>query len=124
MRRAGAVALFIFLLAMLAPSTAAHAQVQIPFLRQQEETPSLAPVLKETTSAVVNIAVVSRVAIEENPLYADPFFRRFFDLPMQPQLRQRLSAGSGVIIDAKNGYVLTNAHVIESFSVTVISPPP
>lgn len=79
------------------------------------EKPTLAPVLKQATPAVVNIAVQSRPAsIEMNPLYADPFFRRFFDFgPNQPRLRPRLSAGSGVIVDAAKGYVLTNAHVVE-----------
>src|SRR5690606_4398474 len=50
-----------------------------------------------------------------NPLLEDPFFRRFFDAPQfVPRERQFQSAGSGVIVDAKNGYIITNAHVIEN----------
>ncbi|WVT76542.1 DegQ family serine endoprotease (plasmid) [Sinorhizobium chiapasense] len=75
----------------------------------QPQQQSLADVLERVTPAVVNIAVRSRASPETNPLYNDPFFRRYFNLPEQ---RQRLSAGSGVIIDADKGYILTNHHVI------------
>ena len=52
---------------------------------------------------------------EQNPLMNDPFFRRFFDVPeQQPRQREFQSAGSGVIVDAKNGYIITNAHVVEN----------
>ncbi len=71
--------------------------------------PSLADVLEDVTPAVVNIAVRSRAPAETNPLYNDPFFRRYFNLPEQ---QQRLSAGSGVIVDADKGYILTNHHVV------------
>lgn len=74
--------------------------------------PSLAPMLDHITPAVVNIAVVSRSPGGNNPLYSDPNFRHFFDVPEQ-QRRDRMSAGSGVIIDAAKGYVLTNHHVVD-----------
>lgn len=79
--------------------------------------PSLAPMLEDISPAVVNIATYAQVR-NRNPLLQDPFFRRFFDLPENygrgtPQ-RRTTSAGSGVIVDAKNGYVVTNAHVIRS----------
>ena len=50
---------------------------------------------------------------EQNPLLQDPFFRRFFNVPQNQQLQERetQSTGSGVIIDAAQGYVLTNGHV-------------
>jgi len=65
----------------------------------------------------VNIA--TRGTIKErtprNPLLEDPLFRRFFDIPnMGPRERQFQSAGSGVIFDAKNGYIVTNAHVVDN----------
>ena len=50
---------------------------------------------------------------DQNPLLRDPFFRRFFGLPDRQQSPQQLAAGSGVIVDAKNGYVLTNHHVVK-----------
>ncbi len=79
--------------------------------------PSLAPMLKEVNPAVVNIATYSTRQQVYNPLLNDPFFRRFFNIPDQqqrqaPQRRQQ-SAGSGVIVDAKKGYVMTNYHVIK-----------
>ena len=77
-----------------------------------EQLPTLAPLLEQVTPAVVNIAVVSEAPAATNPLYNDPFFRRFFDLPQAPQARPRMSAGSGVIIDADKGHILTNHHVV------------
>jgi serine protease Do/serine protease DegQ len=69
--------------------------------------------LKRVTPAVVNVATRGTVQ-EQNPLLNDPFFRRFFDVPNAPREREFQAAGSGVIVDAKNGYIVTNAHVIEN----------
>jgi Do/DeqQ family serine protease len=82
-----------------------------PIVGSDGREPSLAPLLKEVTPAVVNIAVRG-VAKSENPLYDDPAFREFFDIP--EQRREFQSAGSGVIVDAERGYVLTNRHVVEN----------
>src|SRR5437868_14355120 len=73
--------------------------------------PSLAPLLARVTPGVVNIAVKGQVR-EDNPLLQDPFFRRFFNLPQrqQPDERETQSPGSGVIVDAADGHVLTNRH--------------
>jgi Do/DeqQ family serine protease len=86
---------------------------QIPAVVGQTPVPSLAPMLKRATPAVVNIATRGTVQ-QENPLLNDPFFRRFFDVPNVPRERRFQSAGSGVIVDAQNGYIITNAHVIEN----------
>ena len=72
--------------------------------------PSLAPMLKKVNPAVVNIATFSKRSAQTNPLLNDPFFRRFFNIPDQQQQQQRpqkrqQSAGSGVIVDAKEGIV-------------------
>ncbi|MGH8443152.1 MAG: DegQ family serine endoprotease, partial [Nevskiaceae bacterium] len=75
--------------------------------------PTLAPMLKPVMPAVVNVSVTSKVEIQ-NPLMQDPFFRRFFGVPEdQPQEREAQAIGSGVIVDAVKGYVLTNNHVVE-----------
>ncbi len=71
--------------------------------------PSLAPIIEDVAPAVVNISVSGSV-MAANPLSRDPFFGQF--LP-PPGRRQVQSAGSGVIVDAENGYILTNFHVIE-----------
>lgn len=92
----------------------AHAvQAQLPAL-QERGRPTLAPLLRDVAPAIVNIAVVSHVAVQTNPLLNDPFFRRFFELPeQQPQEVPQQAAGSGVIVDADKGYILTNHHVID-----------
>lgn len=76
--------------------------------------PSLAPLVREVSPAVVNIATRGTVTTPSNPFMDDPFFQRFFGVPPQQRERQVSSAGSGVIVDATNGYILTNHHVIES----------
>jgi len=73
--------------------------------------PSLAPVLREVTPSVVNIYTQTRARVR-SPLLDDPFFRRFFNVPDVPRERVSQSLGSGVIVDAGRGYVLTNYHVI------------
>jgi serine protease Do/serine protease DegQ len=101
--------LSLFLLAAWAPLAGA----QLPAAVGETPVPSLAPMLKRVSPAVVNIATRGTVQ-EQNPLLNDPFFRRFFDVPNTPQEREFQSAGSGVIVDAKNGYIITNAHVVEN----------
>lgn len=88
----------------------ARADISVPLL---QGTPSLSPMLKKVMPAVVNISVTSKTEIQ-NPLMQDPFFRRFFEGPgaPQPQEREAQSTGSGVIVDAKEGYVITNNHVV------------
>jgi len=95
-------------LALGAASAAAQIPVGTPV---REGLPTLAPILEKVTPAVVNIAVLQRSPEEQNPLLRDPFFRRFFGLPGQTE--PQISAGSGVIVDAANGYVMTNAHVVK-----------
>ena len=77
-----------------------------------EALPTLAPMVEKATPAVVNIATEGRVALQMNPLFNDPFFRRFFNFRGQPRERRTQSLGSGVIVDAGRGLVMTNAHVI------------
>src|SRR5215217_1407026 len=99
-------------LVVLAAVLASPARAQYPALDPQRGVVTMAPLLERATPAVVNISVASRVAAEENPLLRDPFFRRFFDLPDQaPREREALAAGSGVIVDARRGLVVTNNHV-------------
>ncbi|MEX0386260.1 DegQ family serine endoprotease [Spiribacter onubensis] len=74
--------------------------------------PSLAPLVEQVSPAVVNIATSGTVETQSNPLLNDPFFRRFFDVPEQPRQRQVQSLGSGVVVDADAGHILTNHHVI------------
>lgn len=88
--------------------------------------PSLSPMLKQVNPAVVNISTFS-TREAQNPLLNDPFFRRFFNAPDQEQFQQRSpkkreqSAGSGVIVDAKEGIVMTNYHVIKGSDEVQVS---
>lgn len=90
-----------------------------PYRKAGNLYPSLAPLLARITPAVVNISVVSEVAVEHHPFLRDPQFRRFlesFDLPLPPldgSPQKRQSVGSGFLIDGRRGLVLTNAHVIQ-----------
>src|SRR2546423_664908 len=93
---------------------AAFAAAPIPELGGAP-VPSLAPMLARITPGVVGVSVRGRVR-EENPLLQDPFFRRFFNLPQRQQQEERetQATGSGVIVDAQNGYILTNGHVVDN----------
>ena len=103
----------LVLLPAAVPATAA-----LPAVVGEMQVPSLSPMIKKVSPAVVNIA--TRGTIHEkgpqNPLLDDPFFRRFFDVPPDsgPRDRPFQSAGSGVIFDARSGYIVTNAHVVEN----------
>ena len=90
-------------------------QASLPIADSQgQRLPSLAPMLERVTPAVVNIATTGTVQVRGNPLFEDPFFRHFFETPQQrPRTRKTQSLGSGVVVDAGKGYILTNNHVID-----------
>ena len=104
--------------ALVALLVAAPLAAAVPPAVGDTPVPTLAPMIKKVSPAVVNVA--TRGTIRErgaqNPLLDDPFFRRFFDVPPDtgPRDRPFQSAGSGVIVDAKNGYIITNSHVVEN----------
>lgn len=99
-----------FLLSFTFITPAVHAA--LPLQIDNKELPSLAPMLENVTPGVVNIATEGTVQLQQNPLFADPRFRRFFNVPNQPLERKTSSLGSGVIVDETRGLVLTNNHVI------------
>ena len=86
----------------------------MPVAVDGETLPSLAPMLERVLPAVVNIYTESRVTEQrQSPFRNDPFFEKFFGGPQgQPRERRVSSLGSGVIIDADKGHVITNSHVI------------
>src|SRR6185312_11596243 len=114
------VALAVFALwACARPETGAAGT--LPVAVSGQPLPSLAPMLAKVMQAVVNINSKTSVRVR-NPLMEDPFFRQFFGMPDMPRERIEQSLGSGVIIDATKGYVLTNNHVIagaDDISVTL-----
>lgn len=98
--------LVIGVFAALATTTAAAHEGRLTF----------APVLEDVTPAVVSIRTLGPQA--RNPFYNDPFFRRFF--PDRNAPRQAVGAGSGVIVDASKGHVVTNHHVIDNAEEIVV----
>lgn len=97
------------------------AQANIPFFSNKDETPTLAPMLEEVTPAVVNISVKGSREVRQRI----PDMFRFFFGPNGPreQVQERpfRGLGSGVIIDAENGYVVTNNHVIDGASEILVT---
>src|SRR5579864_3837865 len=110
---------------LIAALAAAALPAAMPPAVGETPVPTLAPMIKKVSPAVVNIA--TRGTIRErggqNPLLDDPFFRRFFDVPPDAGPRERpfQSAGSGVIFDARSGYIVTNAHVVENASEITVT---
>jgi serine protease DegQ len=111
MKRAIRHAAFAVITAAFVAATPANAIAGIPFF-SKDEIPSLAPMLEDTTPAIVSIAVkgtqTSRQQVPE-------MFKYFFGAPNN-EARERpfRGLGSGVIIDAKKGYVVTNNHVVDN----------
>ena len=93
----------------------------LPATLDGQPMPTLAPMLERATPAVVNIATESQVALRRNPLLDDPFFRHFFNIPDQPRQRRTQSVGSGVVVDARRGYVITNHHVVEGANTITVT---
>ncbi|MCP5450775.1 MAG: DegQ family serine endoprotease [Gammaproteobacteria bacterium] len=117
-RRLLPVALLVLGLAAAVPPSVLAA---LPALVEGQPLPTLAPMLERATPAVVNIATESRVQLRRNPLLDDPFFRRFFNVPDQPRERRAQSVGSGVVVDARRGYVITNHHVVDGADTITVT---
>ncbi|MCK5189017.1 MAG: DegQ family serine endoprotease [Methylococcales bacterium] len=111
----------IFLIVFLCSFFSGQSFAVLPAYADGQALPSLAPMLEKSMPAVVNISTSTNIQIRENPLLRDPFFRHFFQLPQQRQRQQKNSLGSGVIIDSKKGYVLTNHHVIDKADNIIVT---
>ncbi|MCP4386934.1 MAG: Do family serine endopeptidase [Gammaproteobacteria bacterium] len=101
------LALFLLLVSNALPAA-------LPTVVDGQPLPSLAPMLERATPAVVNIAARGKSRrIVELQLPRDPLFRRFFEVPRIERIQETANLGSGVIVDAENGLILTNFHVIK-----------
>ena len=105
------------LVAAIAGTHFAAAPAAMPPVVGGVRVPSLAPMIRKVSPAVVNIAThgVMPGSGSQDPLRDDPFYNRFFHSPpgQGPDEEPFAAAGSGVIVDARRGYILTNAHVVE-----------
>ena len=102
------------IIAVLAATATSTSIAAIPAYVDGEPMPSLAPMIEKIRPAVVNIATRGSVDVQNHPLLNDPLFRRFFKgFENLPQRKEIKSLGSGVIIDADAGYIVTNHHVID-----------
>jgi serine protease Do len=129
----GAAVFAVVQFTSLGRETNAPPQIKVdetPIERETHGVTSYAPIVKRVAPSVVNIYSTRTVRERENPLFGDPFFRRFFgpnapddqgqgNPPMgnrrhrpQPRSERSQSLGSGVIISA-DGYILTANHVVE-----------
>jgi len=111
---------FVFLGLLLLFASFANVFAGLPNSVDGQPLPTLAPMLERTTPAVVNISTTGKVVVRD-PFFDDPFFRRFFEVPQRQRERKTTGLGSGVIIDADNGYVLTNSHVIDKAHDIVVT---
>ena len=101
-------------IALLITAFATNLNAALPVSVDGQELPTLAPMIEKTRPAVVNIATRGSVDMQNHPLLNDPLFKRFFKgFENLPQRKEVKSLGSGVIIDADAGYIVTNHHVIE-----------
>src|SRR5260370_3650919 len=108
--------------ALLVSIAARHAQ-NLASARSREpgqSLPTLAPLVKSVAPAVVSVAVKGRVAMERNPLLNDRSMSKFLNVP-QGQVEQEIhGAGSGVVIDPRQGLIVTNHHVVEHADEIVV----
>lgn len=118
----GLMAGMMLLAGLVLGSGLAHAQES-----SQSRQPSLAPMLEEVTPAVVNIAVVREQRMPEGMrFFNERDLRRFFegqppeDGDREPPVRRSRGAGSGVIINAESGHVVTNHHVVDGADTVTV----
>ncbi len=108
------------LLALLAFAAPASAKPPLNLLAGEDGVPTFAPLLENVTPAVVNIAVITRFGERGDDMAT--LLHRFYGLPeMKRRDKPRISAGSGVIVDAGRGYVLTNHHVIDDAEKVLVT---
>ncbi|WP_086982198.1 Do family serine endopeptidase [Vibrio aphrogenes] len=100
-------------LSLSAVLTPVSASATLPTSLNGQEMPSLAPMLEQVTPAVVSVLVEGKkhASGQSIPEQFRFFFGPDFPVPAQPE-RQFRGLGSGVIIDANKGYIVTNYHVI------------
>src|SRR5688572_28763221 len=106
----------IFALATLPLVSTTYAA--LPPEQNGQPLPSLAGVLKSIMPSVVNIVAQGEISAPDNPFSDSPYGGRS---PFKLRPRQFESIGSGVVLDAANGYILTNAHVLRGAKTITVT---
>ena len=96
--------------------SAAETRAGIPILPSANGLgiPTLSPIIKKVAAGVVSIVVRAPAAEQQGVIFEDPMLRQLFGLPALPPGSEIFAGGSGVIIDARQGYIITNNHVVEN----------
>ncbi len=94
------------------------AQAKLPFAVDGKALPSLADMLEKITPAVVNITTET---VMEGANLKDPVYRHYFGKRIPAKKKKTRGTGSGIIVDADLGYIVTNAHVIEGAGKIIVT---
>jgi S1-C subfamily serine protease len=97
----------------------AHAQIPMS-IGENHEMPSLAPLLRRVTPSVVSVAVRRRMTEEELAMLNDPAFQHPLGPSVPAEAGNIYAAGSGVIIDAERGFIVTGHHVVDGADEIVV----
>lgn len=109
--------LMLSMASAVVPINNAHAA--LPLAVEDVPVPSLAPMLERVQASLVTVTAEATVQVRRDP-FDDPFFRRFFN-QRRSATRTREARSVGVVIDAQQGYVLTNEHAVRGANRIQIS---
>jgi len=98
-----------------------YASAALPVAVEGQSLPTLAPMLEKVQKSVVSISSDIQQRTSHGSFYDDPFFRRFIDQRRSKRQANRRLAAAGVIVDAENGYILTNEHSIAGASKIMVT---
>ena len=92
------------------------ANAALPVAVDGQPLPSLAPMIERVQKSVVSITSDLQRRASNERFHNEPFFKRFFDQAQRTRSRNRQLTAVGVVVDAENGYILTNEHSIAGAS--------
>lgn len=103
---------------LLTLSLASVAHARLPTAVDGRPLPTLADMLDRIKFAVVNISTLSD---EKSTAVRDPVLRHYFGKRLPAKKKGPVGTGSGIVVDAKLGYIVTNAHVIDGADKIIVT---